>query len=524
MKRKLFSLLLAAMLIVMCIPVVAGAEEGMFIVYAKAPEGWEQPCIWAWDDNGTNPDGFAWPGGEMTADENNPGWWYYYLPDTMTNVIINGNGGTVQTKDYKVEPKDMWLTVTEVEGENAELAISYEALTVGELPAYVAPVKAEDLPPILLYASIPDDWQNPCIWAWDKDGKGAFDAWPGGAMTADENNPGWYYLYVPGTMQNVIVNANEGGIQTKDYAIEGNTWMTVTPSTVEGENAEIVLSTEQLTTGELPAYEKMIKVSAYVQNGWETPCLWAWDAAGKGAFDAWPGGAMTQNADGWYSIEVPAWIENVIINNNGDGQTADYAIESGKDVFLVVGEDATLTISYEKPDMSEKFTIHAYAPEGWMDPGIWSWSHPDGTNVFVNWPGAEMNDEGNGWFAYDLPTWVNRVIINANMGGVQTADIEIEAKELWLVIDAQGEYTLTYEKPEITAAEPEAPAAQTETPAEPAVTEAPKAEEPTKEAAPAAEPEAQNSPVVWPWIAGGAVVLAGAGAGIGIAAKKKKEQ
>jgi len=133
-------------------------------------------------------------------------------------------------------------------------------------------------------------------------------------------------------------------------------------------------------------------------------------------------------------------------------------------------------------------------------PGIWSWSDPDGTNVFTNWPGADMMDEGDGWYGYGLPMWVNRLIINANAGAIQTTDITIEAKELWVVVDAEGNYTLSYEKPtaEATAAPVKA-----------------------VEEAPVVEPAQAN--LTWLWIAIAAVVVAGGTAGgIAIAKKKKK--
>lgn len=29
-----------------------------------------------------------------------------------------------------------------------------------------------------LYVQVPEDWENPCVWAWDSDGNNAFTAWP----------------------------------------------------------------------------------------------------------------------------------------------------------------------------------------------------------------------------------------------------------------------------------------------------------------------------------------------------------
>ena len=158
--KKYNCLLLAyVFILVYCITscyMTAKAEENVFIVYANVPEGWDNPCIWAWDDDGNNPEGFAWPGGKIIADEGNEGWYYYYLPNTMNHVIINGNDGEVQTKDYEVDSMNMWVTVKEVADDNADLDISYDAKTTGDLPEYVAPV-AEEQTPVLVYVNVSDE-------------------------------------------------------------------------------------------------------------------------------------------------------------------------------------------------------------------------------------------------------------------------------------------------------------------------------------------------------------------------------
>ena len=64
MKKKL-AFWLSALLSLACLPAVAFAAETneMIPVVVKAPEGWENPCLWAWADDGTNAFA-AWPGEE----------------------------------------------------------------------------------------------------------------------------------------------------------------------------------------------------------------------------------------------------------------------------------------------------------------------------------------------------------------------------------------------------------------------------------------------------------------------------
>lgn len=309
---------------------------------------------------------------------------------------------------------------------------------------------------MIVYAQVPEDWENPCVWAWADDGTGTFDAWPGGSMTADENNPGWFYTYIPkATGANVIINANEGSVQTADYKTNSdNVWFRVT----DAETVEV--SNEQLTDGDLPAYEAVITVSAKVPEGWQFPALWAWSAPdGTNVFANWPGQELTAGVDGWYSYEIPAWVNSIIINGNlGEVQTADISIEA-KDVWVVVTDAENYELFYEKPQeetaAEDMITVHAKAPADWLLPSLWAWSAPDGTNVFANWPGQELTEGADGWYTYDVPKWVNSIIINGNLGEVQTADISIEAKDVWVVVTDADNYEVYYEEPTLTETQTE---------------------------------------------------------------------
>ena len=104
------------------------------------------------------------------------------------------------------------------------------------------------------------------------------------------------------------------------------------------------------------APDGMIKVHAYVPESWANPGVWAWNDNQKNAFDAWPGLAMTKGEDGWWTAEVPAWVQNVIINaNSGAAQTADLDMEKTADMWIVVTvENGAVNgvIHYEKPEVT----------------------------------------------------------------------------------------------------------------------------------------------------------------------------
>lgn len=302
---------------------------------------------------------------------------------------------------------------------------------------------------VAINVKVPDDWQNPCVWAWDEDGNNAFEAWPGEECEATPDNEGWYYVWVPDWANHVIVNANAGEVQTGELVLDGkDAWITVS----DADNAEI--SYDAQTTGDTPEYTEKFLIHAKVDDSWENPNLWAWSAPdGTNAFEAWPGKAMTAGEDGWYTAKAPTWVNSIIINaNNGDVQTEDLSIDPAE-IWVTVAEDGTADFGYTDPEKAEipNVTVHVKAPSDWENPNLWAWSAPDGTNAFASWPGEAL-EENNGWLTKEIPGWVNSIIVNGNDGSVQTSDISIETeKDVWVVVTDAENYEVTYEEPDATA-------------------------------------------------------------------------
>lgn len=298
-----------------------------------------------------------------------------------------------------------------------------------------------------VYVQVPEDWSGPCVWAWDEDGNNAFEAWPGGEAEADTGNEGWYYIWIPSWANHVIVNANEGEVQTGELVLEGgNAWITVE----DPENADV--SYEALTEGDIPEYVERFEIHASVPDSWEAPCLWAWSAPdGTNVFEAWPGDALKPGEDGWYTGKVPTWVNSVIINaNEGSVQTEDISIDPAE-LWVTVEEDGNYEFSYDDPDAvsAPDINVNVLAPADWEVPCLWAWSAPDGTNVFASWPGEPFTEGEDGWLTLAVPGWINSVIINGNEGSVQTTDISVETgKDIWLVVTGPEEYELSYEKPD----------------------------------------------------------------------------
>ena len=331
----------------------------------------------------------------------------------------------------------------------------------------------EEMVPVLV--NVPESWGVPNLWAWADDGTNAFSAWPGEAL--EPLAEGWYYIYVPSFVQNVIVNANQGtdnAVQTEGIVVEAGkeVWIKV------GEDAAAELSYEAQLRGDIPAYVEKFIVHAYVPLSWKTVNLWAWSAPdGTNAFEAWPGMALTEGEDGWFTGKAPTWINSIIINGNeGTVQTEDIAVE-GKELWVTVYEDLTYELSYEDPNKAvPDVTVYAKVPADWATPSCWAWSAPDGTNAFSAWPGEALS-EGDGWYSIQVPGWINSVIINANEGTVQTGDLSVEAgKDIWVLVSDAENVEFFYEEPateEAPAEEVASAEVPAETPVEQAVPDAP---------------------------------------------------
>lgn len=302
---------------------------------------------------------------------------------------------------------------------------------------------------VAIYVQVPDDWSNPCVWAWDDDGNNAFSAWPGEAADADPVNEGWYYIWIPAWANHVIVNANQGEVQTDELILNGaNAWISISAAD------QVEVSYDQQTTGEIPEYVEKFVVHAQVDATWKNPCIWAWSAPdGTNAFEAWPGYELSENEDGWYSAKVPVWVNSIIINaNEGAVQTEDISIDAAE-VWVTVDAEGQSDFSYVDPNKEEvpNITVHVVAPTDWENPCLWAWSAPDGTNVYSTWPGEALEEGENGWLTQEIPGWVNSIIVNANEGSVQTQDVSVETgKDVWMVVTDGETYEVSYEEPDIS--------------------------------------------------------------------------
>ena len=327
------------------------------------------------------------------------------------------------------------------------IALIVFAAVVAKLSASVV-AAGGDNEMIVIYAQVPNDWENPCVWAWDNDGNSAFDMWPGGEMEEDKDNAGWNYVYIPSWANHIIINANGGEVQADEIVLEEavNTWVTIAAP----DDASI--STEQLTEGDIPEYVEKFPVHVRVDESWGVPAIQGTLEDGTQAFDDSNGKVMTLDATDWYTANIPVTAKSITVSSeDGKSSTEDIKIDAAQ-VWVSVEADGTYDFSYVDPEKAAapNITVYVIAPSDWEKPCLWAWSAPDGTGVYATWPGEAFEEGENGWLYKEVPGWINSIIVNANDGTVQTADISIDSGvDVWVVVTDKDNYEVYYEEPEV---------------------------------------------------------------------------
>lgn len=202
----------------------------------------------------------------------------------------------------------------------------------------------------------------------------------------------------------------------------------------------------------------VVTVHAKVPTTWTKVAVYYWG----GASNTWPGTVATKDADGWYTVEIPAAATNFIVNNNNGGkQTQDLTLPNAKEVWVVVeGTKGTVHTtnpdsgSQPDPEPEKTITVHAQVPATWTKANAYAWNSSTNANNQA-WPGAAMTKGDDGWYTIKVPASANRIIINN--GSAQTQDITLPAaEEVWIVVDQSNKGTIYTTKPE-AGTQPEIP-------------------------------------------------------------------
>lgn len=191
---------------------------------------------------------------------------------------------------------------------------------------------------IKVHARVPSDWSTVAAHYWSSDDG---TTWPGVVMTKGSDD--WYNTEIPAWAQSIIINNNNNGKQTQDIAmgLVSEIWIVVSDSN----SGTLYTSNPDAGSDPDPEPTGTVTVHAKVPEDWAAASAYVW-ADGSNGEVAWPGTAMTLGTNGWYTVEVPSGVDNIIINNNSGKQTQDIKLIGADEIWIVVEADSNSNTGY----------------------------------------------------------------------------------------------------------------------------------------------------------------------------------
>lgn len=178
------------------------------------------------------------------------------------------------------------------------------------------------------------------------------------------------------------------------------------------------LGTAEETYSYLKTVSKPATVHFYKPANWGTPYVYYYTADTSVTTPAWPGTAMTDEGNNWYSFTTPDIEEAYFIFNDKVNQTPGpkddgYQISGEKWVknSKIYNKIPEVTV----PTVAEgELKLFIYKPEGWGT-NLNAYVYNDSTSttdVLAAWPGKAMTDEGEDLYSIELDNnWLNSKVI-----------------------------------------------------------------------------------------------------------------
>lgn len=329
----------------------------------KAPAGWENPCLWAWtNDGGANAfPGMAWPGRAM--EEAADGWYQLAVPTRVDMVIIAANQGTeaaIQSEGLLIEGKDVWfdgVTDGTANNEDGTTRPTHNLTALYEAPAGAPAAKAYESE-AYFGVHVPNAWRTANVYGVDAEGKATL-------IPTELDSDGYRFMGFASSKYASYYVTDGGSRTSVNFTLRKNNgnsaWFAdVGEYLIDGKNEAGIVAYD--TKPMPPSDTYRLEVS--VPETWTEPYLWAWNKeSGVGMFSTWPGEALEKISDGKFAYDVSTTCDQIIISiddpNSEDEaarlQTADLLenIDTSKETVYatVSGEtDDTgkylLTISY----------------------------------------------------------------------------------------------------------------------------------------------------------------------------------
>ena len=354
----------------------------------------------------------GWPGKEMTK-EGNLGLWTVEVDARATFVVFNDGVsedkviGETQTADIKLDSNAENIYYYDG-GWHSDYTMYYFYNADGWDQVYANATTTE---PIALMSTSTSTSTDIGI-----------------RMTAVEGKPGWFAVPVASECDTIVFNNGDvnGTVDNNDCVeVEINT-----------QNKTDVYYNPNNATAGGNGWSSSIKTTTYYfynVRGWES--VYADFGVDGGNATPWPGTLMTNNGDGWWSVEIDGNIVNnannfVIFN---DGQV-DPDVGVGQTNKLKLGSYQYCTFDNWKESKDCLTTYFFYNVNDWTNVYAYTWTDTtvEGkvTEYFGKFPGAEMKDIGDGWWSIAVDSSAKYIIFNkgSNGAGNQTGNLTLNSE------------------------------------------------------------------------------------------------
>lgn len=156
-------------------------------------------------------------------------------------------------------------------------------------------------------------------------------------------------------------------------------------------------------------------------DNWSAPHVYVWNSVGE--LYSWPGIAMTDLKNGWWSAKIPSVSPNIIFNDDGTTQTADLTFNADTPYYAY---DSWYS-SYPTTK-----TIYFFNRHNWVQPLAYNWTE----GVAASWPGPEMTQVTtpgfSNWWYVEMPVEREKIIFHDNSGADATLDYAHKTYDLTL--------------------------------------------------------------------------------------------
>lgn len=238
-----------------------------------------------------------------------------------------------------------------------------------------------------------NNWSNPYIYYYDSNKQPL--SWPGIAMENDGD--GWYSYTISNMSQARVIFSDNGANQYPELNQEG--------LLVEGEKwykSGAFYDTKPQTEN--------VKIHYYNENNWSSPYLYYYNSDNQPV--TWPGKAMNNDGNGWYSYTINNMSQaKVIFSNNGANQNP----AQNQGAYSVSGEKWYVNGSWHDSE-PEGITVHFYNYDNWNNVNIYYYL---GDRSGTDWTGVPMTADGDGWYTYKIYGYEQANVLFNNGGSIQ---------------------------------------------------------------------------------------------------------